>query len=139
MIENKTWQHEETGRMTTCSIRPGMRWHEVNAATNDCEQEDAISSLNWLLNRSEHQSNDALLSENKKLRAFAVEIMSAWPEGDIEGGYLQYIAEKHGMLMPETRYEPCGESCHCANYCDSEDWEQGVSCYRRTALLTGEV
>lgn len=82
---------------------------------------------------------DRCAEETKKLRAFAQAVMEAWPEGDIEGGYLQYIAEKHGLLAHETRYEPCGESCHCANYCDSEDWKKGVSCYRRTLLLTGEL
>ena len=77
--------------------------------------------------------------ENKKLRAFAVEVMSAWPDGGIEGDDLQEIAVKHGMLAPETRFEPCGEWCNCnsMNSLDSDDWKGGVECYRRTALLTG--
>lgn len=39
MIENKTWQHEDTGMMTTCAIRPGNRWHDVCVAP-DREHED---------------------------------------------------------------------------------------------------
>ena len=79
------------------------------------------------------------VEENTKLRAFAVEVMEAWPEGGIEGDDLQEIAVKHGMLAPETRFEPCGEWCNCnsMNGLDSDDWKGGVECYRRTALLTG--
>lgn len=80
-------------------------------------------------------------SENKKLRAFAQAIMEAWPEGGIEGDDLQEIAVKHGLLAPETRFEPCGEWCKCngiGEY-DSDDWQRGVTCYRRTALLAGET
>jgi len=79
--------------------------------------------------------------ENKKLRAFAQAVMDSWPEGGIEGDDLQEIAVKHGMLTPETRHEPCGEWCQCngiGGY-DGDDWQRGVECYRRTALLTGEV
>ena len=80
-----------------------------------------------------------LLSENKKLRAFAREVMEAWPDGGIEGDDLQEIATRHGMLAPEIRHEPCGEwcQCNCMNCLDSDDWKGGVECYRRTALLTG--
>ena len=78
-------------------------------------------------------------SENKKLRAFAQAIMEAWPEGGIEGDDLQEIALKHGMLAPEIRHEPCGEwcQCNCVGDYGSDDWQRGVECYRRTALLTG--
>ncbi len=80
-----------------------------------------------------------LLSENKKLRAFAREVMAAWPDGGIEGDDLQEIACRHGMLAPEIRHEPCGEWCQCngiGGY-GGDDWQRGVECYRRTALLTG--
>ena len=66
--------------------------------------------------------------ENKKLRAFAKDIMEAWPDGCIEGDDLQEIAVKHGMLAPEIRHEPCGEWCQCnsMNCLDSDDWKGGV-------------
>ena len=77
--------------------------------------------------------------ENKQLRAFAQSIREAWPDGGIEGDDLQEIALKHGMLAPEIRHEPCGEWCQCngiGGY-DSDGWQRGVTCYRRTALLKG--
>ena len=79
------------------------------------------------------------VEENKKLRAFASDVMEAWPEGGIEGDDLQEIASRHGMLAPEIRHEPCGEWCQCNGIGDygGDDWQRGVECYRRTALLTG--
>ena len=79
--------------------------------------------------------------ENKKLRAFAQSVMESWPDGGIEGDDLQEIACRHGMLAPEIRHEPCGEWCQCngiGGY-GGDDWQRGVECYRRTALLTGEM
>ena len=83
----------------------------------------------------------SISDENKKLRAFANDIMQVWPEGGIEGDDLQEIACRHGMLAPEIRHEPCGEwcNCNCLGDFDSADWQRGVECYRRTALLTGEA
>jgi hypothetical protein len=70
------------------------------------------------------------------LRAFAQEVMECWPMGGIDGGELQDIAEKHGLLRPETRYAPCREEgCTCAEYVNAQEFEQGVTCYRKTALL----
>ena len=87
----------------------------------------------------QHKEIGRLKAENKKLRAFAREVMEAWPDGGIEGDDLQEIAHRHGMLAPETLFEPCGEWCKCnrMNGLDSDDWKGGVECYRRTALLTG--
>ena len=87
----------------------------------------------------QHEEIGRLKAENKKLRAFASDVMKAWPDGGIEGDDLQEIAVKHGMLTPEIRHEPCGEWCNCnsMNCLDSDDWKCGVECYRRTALLTG--
>ena len=148
MTKNKMWQHEETGRLTTCAIRPGNRWHEVGVAP-DCEHED-LTGKTCAENKPTFGYKDAYevassmaknyLAETKKLRAFAQAIMEAWPEGGIEGDDLQEIAHRHGMLAPEIRHEPCGEWCNCnsMNSLDSDDWKGGVECYRRTALLMGE-
>ena len=72
-----------------------------------------------------------LLSENKKLRAFAREVMKAWPYGGIEGDDLQEIAVKHGMLTPEIRHEPCGEWCNCNAVVDVDggEWERASSVF----------
>jgi hypothetical protein len=72
------------------------------------------------------------------LRAFAQAVMEAWPIFDIDGDTLQEVALKHGMLKPETRYEPCGETCACAEYTGQSEWDDGVVCYRFTQLLTGK-
>lgn len=147
MTENKTWQHEDTGMMTTCAIRPGNRWCEVGVAP-DCEHED-LTGKTCAENKPAFGYKDAYevassmaknyLAETNKLRAFAQAIMESWPDGGIEGDDLQEIAVKHGMLTPEIRHEPCGEWCNCnsMNCLDSDDWKDGVECYRRTALLTG--
>ena len=78
--------------------------------------------------------------ELARLRSFARDVMETWPRGDLEGGDLQDLAVKHGLLVPETRYTPCREECFCAEYATTEEFEDGVICYRRAALLgTDEV
>lgn len=71
------------------------------------------------------------------LRAFAQDVMEAWPMGDVDGGDLQSIATKHGLLKPEVRREPCGEVCDCADYAAVREFADGVTCYRKTPLLLG--
>jgi len=82
---------------------------------------------------TEKVSGGASVSDLERLRAFAQEVMQAWPEGGIDGGDLQEIAEKHGLLIEKQMVAPCCESCNCADC--------GVSgptpCYWQTALLTG--
>ena len=73
--------------------------------------------------------------ELARLRSFARDVMETWPLGDLEGGDLQDLAVKHGLLVPETRYAPCREECFCAGYATVEEFESGVICYRRAALL----
>lgn len=78
-------------------------------------------------------------SNYDRLIAFAREILSDWPEGDIDGGDLQDIAVKHGLLVPETRYAPCSdEGCCCAGYATEEEFAAGVICYRLADWLKGE-
>jgi hypothetical protein len=89
-----------------------------------------ITPESWLM--------DWAAKEIDALRAFAQAVMEAWPMGDIDGDILQEIAVKHGILKPETRHEPCGETCSCSKYVSQVDWEDGVVCYRITPLLTGE-
>lgn len=73
-------------------------------------------------------------AELRPLRAFAQDIMSSWPEGGLDGGDIQDLAVKHGLLAPVTVTEPCGENCCCAEYADFPQ-----QCFRRTALLTGGI
>jgi len=86
-----------------------------------------------------HEENARLNAEVNSLRAFAQEVMQCWPMGDLDGGTLQDAAEKHGLLRPETRHEPCGEGCACAEYALPVEFADGVTCYRKTPLLTGQT
>ncbi len=80
---------------------------------------------------------DGYWDEVGKLRAFAQKILEGWPEefGDVDGFTIQDAAVECGLLAEETRHEPCGEECNCASY--NGDMSDGVTCYRRTALLMG--
>ncbi len=72
------------------------------------------------------------------LRTFAQAVMEAWPYGDVDGGWLQDKALELGLLEKrEDQCQPCGESCLCAESVGPEEFAQGVTCYRKTALLTG--
>ena len=73
------------------------------------------------------------MSDLEQLRAFAQAVMESWPEGDVDGGHLQDIAEKHGLITPLNVTEPCSETgCMCKEM----DNLPGI-CYRKTQLLTG--
>jgi len=41
--------------------------------------------------------------------------------------------------VPETRTEPCGDECACAEYYSPEDMAAGVTCYRRAPLLSEQT
>lgn len=49
---------------------------------------------------------------------------------DADGGHIQELAVKHGLLMPEQRTERCGDSCQCAEYADFP-----VECFRKVKEL----
>lgn len=81
----------------------------------------------------------SLCDEVERLRSFAQAVMECWPMGDLDGSTLQDTAEKYGLLRPETRHEPCGEGCSCAEYALPDEFSDGVTCYRKTPLLTGKT
>jgi hypothetical protein len=79
------------------------------------------------------------MTELEALRAFAQEVMECWPLGDVDGGELQDIAVKHGLLYEARPSEPCGEECDCRDSYHESDFLDGtVVCYRKTNLLTGD-
>lgn len=80
----------------------------------------------------------AIREERAKLREFAQEIMSHWPERDIDGDDLQEIAERHWLIEPTVKYKPCSEGCFCSGYVSKAEFESGALCFVRTELLTGE-
>ena len=76
-------------------------------------------------------------AEIQRLRAFATDVMDAWPLGNVDGCDLQEYAVKHGLLTPETRTAPCSEDgCNCAEYYSSAEWAEGITCYRRPTWMS---
>lgn len=77
------------------------------------------------------------MSEIQKMKAFINALLDEYyPEcGDIDGASFQDIAEEKGILIPEIRYQPCGESCVCAEVVYSEEWKDGFKCYRAAEWL----
>lgn len=71
------------------------------------------------------------------LRTFAQKMLEGWQKdfGDVDGCKIQDAAVECGLLIEETRREPCGTDCYCASY--HGDMSDGVVCYRRTPLLIG--
>lgn len=66
---------------------------------------------------------------NDKFISFAKDILKSWPDGNIDGGDLQDIAVKHGLLIPKIMYAHCGESCNCADVISTDEMTQGVECF----------
>jgi hypothetical protein len=69
--------------------------------------------------------------ELDRLRRFAAAVLESWPLGDVDGGELQELAVKQGLLIPTTVTAPCGEGCNCADYYGDDELKEGVVCYRR--------
>ncbi len=73
---------------------------------------------------------EQLETERDQLKAFAVEMINASFEGgSFDGGDIQDIAMKHGLLMIERREDQCGEVCPCREY------GFPAECYRKTPIL----
>ena len=74
-----------------------------------------------------------VVAERDQLKAFAVEMINAAFEGgSFDGGDIQDIAVKHGLLRIEKREDECGERCACREY------GFPAQCYRKTELLVVE-
>ena len=80
------------------------------------------------------------MSEEEKMKAFIRELFDIYyPDcGDIDGAELQDLAEKHGILVPEIRHEPCGEFCNCATVCSDMEFFEGVKCYSLANWLSAQ-
>lgn len=97
-----------------------------------------LAGYDGLIDDSAEQRGWIRLPERAdSLLAFALTILACWPEGGIEGPELQDTAVTHGLLVPETRYAPCGEdgACSCAEYATADEFADGVTCYRRAEWL----
>ena len=77
----------------------------------------------------------AMQAELAQLRGFAVDVMGAWPDGDIDGSDLQDMAVEHGLLTAATVHQPCAGPCGCVDYVSDEQFDAGVECYRKSQVL----
>ena len=77
----------------------------------------------------------AMQAELAQLRGFAVDVMGAWPDGDIDGSDLQDMAVEHGLLTAATVHQPCAGPCSCVDYVSDEQFDAGVECYRKSQVL----
>ena len=83
-------------------------------------------------NHVDCQDNAKNHEHQKQMKDFINALLEEfYPEcGDIDGATFQDLAEKLGILIPETRHEPCGDLCVCLEVCYGEEWKDGVTCYR---------
>lgn len=61
----------------------------------------------------------------EQVEDFVRELLRAWDfSGDIDGGQLQDMAIKHGVLKEVVITEPCGDdyTCRCINYYHEDDY-----------------
>ncbi len=76
--------------------------------------------------------------ENTRLRAFCTALFDVtdWPGGgDVDLITVQDLAVTHGILTKETRTEPCGDNCGCAEYYGRDEMAPGVECFRKPAWM----
>ncbi len=75
--------------------------------------------------------------QRDRLRDFARAVMKSWPHGDVDGGELQELAIKHGLIAEKSPKptQPCCETCFCAEMVTPDEWERGIVCYQKTDLI----
>ncbi|MBV2205574.1 MAG: hypothetical protein KUL87_09135 [Pseudomonas sp.] len=79
---------------------------------------------------AEMEKVSQLRAEVERLRAFSNEIVSgAFEGGSFDGGDIQDMGVRHGLLRIEQREDECGEVCACREYGFPSE------CYRKTELL----
>lgn len=110
------------------------------AAGASCHDDHAPAMVKHIAENARGALDDAGLSpppndDVEKLRAFAQRILMDWPDTpDIDGGDLQELAVKSGLLEGHEVTQACGETCTCADYD-----EFPMTCYRKTDLLMGRL
>lgn len=107
-------------------------WHSRIAQPDALLMVAAVNALPALLDTLAAQA-----AEIEALRRFVQAAMEPWPMGDLDGGTLQDIAVKHGLLQPVVMKGPCSEECACTEYITADEWPS--ECYRRTTRLTGRI
>lgn len=122
----------------------------IVACVNACEGIDTLaleiitSTGNTLRKRFETGGGISLAQlQRDQLLAFARDILGHLPDGgDLDGGDIQGMAVKHGLLIGSVVHEPCNSEnsdlpCACAEYCMADEFAEGVICYRRADWVKG--
>jgi hypothetical protein len=124
----------EVDRLTALCVDKDERMSAMNKSWADCiEQRDTLRTQ--LANTEQSRRSFFDLSQDLEkrlvsLKAFAAELISASFEGgSFDGGDIQDIGVKHGLLRIERRTEECGEVCACREY------GFPAECYRKTDLV----
>lgn len=124
--------------MTTLADRV---WHAYHLSTVHAEHPLRLLCTEARRLESELAQMQALAAENGRerdaLRGFAQRVMDGWPEYGVDGDELQDAAVAYRLLARVTATAPCGTHCWCAEFHGEDDMAEGVTCYRRTPLLTG--
>jgi len=143
--EGEVWQRYQgkAAALADAALTSVAEWSASEDEYVDQLYQECIQDRDDAIARAE--AAEAKLAEAEadaaKLRAFAQELFSDWPEAaGVDGFALQDIAVKHGLLQqkdPPPR-EPCSEHCACAEYYPQDEFAAGgVICYRRTRVLLG--
>lgn len=90
------------------------------------------------LNHAKYNKKDRIIEQQAAdidaLRGFAqsiVDYLEQEPDYVIES-----LAVKFGLLEKITVFEPCPyEPCGCKEYCDKDEFREGVECLKRTLIL----
>ena len=82
------------------------------------------------------QQLEAARKDAERNKAFIAGVMESWPDGDLDGGTLQELAIKHGIIKLRTHADTvaCNVTgdCRCAGIYDVRSFEAGtVECYER--------
>ena len=123
------------------------KWYQVEVnfmlVSSEHPEYDA-SKLAWNACTKLMQADiDRQDKEIEALRGFANELCEVvFDGGSLDGSDIQDMMLEHGLLIAEIMNEPCekgSSSCRCQEYCSSEDFRNGVECYRKTPVLKGEL
>lgn len=74
------------------------------------------------------------VAEYSALSIFANGMLEDFPNIGADGGDVQDLAAKAGLLKPEIRTESCGDGCQCADEADFP-----MECFRFTAALNNAI
>lgn len=108
-----------------------LRKHITVEQAENPEVLEAINKLDAWLDEND-QSQNYTFERFERLKEFAREILNDFPEAALDGGDLQGIGEKHGLLVETKQFTPCSEYCSCQENVgySNEEWSQGQTCYR---------